>query len=36
MKKIKMSSKNIGEVFSNLTDKNHKTAKAFYSSLTNE
>lgn len=33
MKKIKISSEQIGEVFATLTEENPKTAKAFYSSL---
>jgi hypothetical protein len=36
MRRIKISSKSIGEVFANLTDENPKTAKAFYSSLPTE
>ncbi len=36
MRKIKILSKSIGEVFANLTDENPKTAKAFYSSLPTE
>jgi hypothetical protein len=33
MKRIKISSETIGEVFATLTDENPKTAKVFYSSL---
>lgn len=33
MKRIKISSETIGEVFAALTDENPKTAKVFYSSL---
>ncbi len=33
MKKIKISSEKIGEIFVTLTEENPKTAKAFYSSL---
>jgi len=33
MKKIKISSESIGEVFATLTEENPKTAKAFYSCL---